>query len=136
MIVATEQHIDEDVFGILHCLFCGNQTFVETRYDGVHCAGCGASVRVQRWRSGLYAMFGEDAAEFMPPDGDLRHPPDDMVFVEIKETDSGYEIGDMDCLSESDDEPWQPKPPTEFVRENQGGSSTPYMRWDEDYKPE
>jgi hypothetical protein len=126
----TEEHVDAEVFEVLWCLFCGNQSFVENRYDGVYCAGCGASVRVQRWRTVLMAIFGEDTTEFVPPDGDLREPASSPVFVEIEETDTGYEVGHMDCWGDSEKEEIdEPKQPTEFVRENDDGSTVPYIRW-------
>jgi len=124
----TEQHVDADVFEVLWCLFCGNQSFVETRYDGVHCAGCGASVRVQRWNSKVVAIFGGHTPEFVPHDGELRQPPETPVFVEIEEEDEGHRIVTIDAGGE-----WEPKPPSECVDENEDGPTTPYMRWDDAY---
>jgi len=121
----TEQHVDADVFEFLWCPFCGNQSFVDARFDGVRCAGCNASVRIQRWSTGLHAIFGEDTPEFVPPDEDLRRPPDTPVYVEIVETDVGYQMRSFEDGGE-----WNPKQPTEYVRENDAGPSTPFMRWD------
>jgi len=125
----TEEHVDAKVFEVLWCPFCGNQSFVESRYDGVYCAGCGASVRVQRWDPSLMATFGEHPSEFTPPDEDLRDPASTPIFVKIEETGTGYEVDVQEWGDPEEEETDKPKQPTEFVRENDDGPTTPFMRW-------
>lgn len=127
--LTEEQHVDPQIFEVLWCLFCGNRSFVSSRFDGVFCSGCGTSVRLQRWSTGLHAIFGEHTPEFLPPDEDLRRPPETPVFVEIGETDVGYEIDRITPYAAGEVDGWEPKLPTECVEENPDGATTPYLRW-------
>jgi len=128
-----EEHVvDADVFEVLYCPICGNQSFVFARFEGVFCAGCGVEVKVQAQNpvtsDRLRAVFEQGRREFHSPDGNDHELDDDGQLIGILEKTTGEWVIER-WLTGSTGDGWEPRAPCRYVEENEDGSTVPYRRW-------
>jgi hypothetical protein len=128
--LTKERHVNEEVFGVLWCPFCGNQSFVESRFDGVYCAGCGASVSIapsELSDTEIVAHFDASTCEYRDGRADIDRGPTDWVTVEIEDMENQYAVKFIDCGDTETD--WEPKQPGYCVKPLDGAPNVPHKRW-------